>query len=405
MTVKNNNDLSLSQWLQQNQQTGPVDQGFMVQYKDHQYGPFSKAILQHFFGELLEEENTELLVAEIIGQEVSEYKAFYDYPYFQRRRPQLVSEKVFGGGDDTFYLLENGVKKGPLNKDEILLQIEVGSLIATDPISLDGGKSWVNIYEVPELDRRRAGDHLPFSPKRSFVGESKQYVQSKIKKSNTEENETDAITGLAFLGHLKSGAIHQKRDQSMIEEDKTSSSASDELKWGALIVGSLMGILVLIVTWNSSDEGQKSKKIAKQMVIEAKKAKRPSVTSKKIEPIEPAKPKKKARRRPASISRPKPKKAFIPHSDKGFEESDTYQDAVKDENDDYDKIEELGYDDNEEPIELDPVRNKVARETLDGEYPLDEEEGRYPASEDEIFDEIEEIPEDEFFDEEEEFVE
>src|SRR5690606_7012263 len=94
--------------------------------------------------------------------EPQEWNPLFSYPQFQRRSPQIINQTDAEG---PFWIYENGLKAGPFEKLHILKRLEMNSLIVTDKISIDDGKSWMAIYQFPDFDRREfSAQELPVAP-------------------------------------------------------------------------------------------------------------------------------------------------------------------------------------------------------------------------------------------------
>lgn len=166
-----------------------------------------------------------------------EWKNIYEHPFFQRRKPQLVSIETLKEVDDIqFYILQKGQKAGPYEKDQLLEMVENREILLTDTVSINGGHVWMKLFQVDGFDRRelRDSDQLPGMPDAEFLNRPSDAV-------NNIGETTDAITSLAFLGNLKKGkTIERAREVSYQDEMSKNSNTSSIYKW--LLVVSVLGI-------------------------------------------------------------------------------------------------------------------------------------------------------------------
>lgn len=166
-----------------------------------------------------------------------EWKNIYEHPFFQRRKPQLVSIETLKEVDDIqFYILQKGQKAGPYEKDQLLEMVENREILLTDTVSINGGHVWMKLFQVDGFDRRelRDSDQLPGMPDAEFLNRPSDAV-------NNIGETTDAITSLAFLGNLKKGkTIERAREVSYQDEMSKNGKTSSIYKW--LLVVSVLGI-------------------------------------------------------------------------------------------------------------------------------------------------------------------
>lgn len=166
-----------------------------------------------------------------------EWKNIYEHPFFQRRKPQLVSIETLKEVDDVqFYILQKGQKAGPYEKDQLLEMVENREILLTDTVSINGGHVWMKLFQVDGFDRRelRDSDQLPGMPDAEFLNRPSDAV-------NNIGETTDAITSLAFLGNLKKGkTIERAREVSYQDEMSKNGNTSSIYKW--LLVVSVLGI-------------------------------------------------------------------------------------------------------------------------------------------------------------------
>ena len=127
-------------------------------------------------------------------------KPFFQNTKFQRRKPKLVS--LHGLQTiDSFYLLIQGVKKGPYKLQEVKEMAAQKLIPLNIQASIDKGETWIKLFEHHEFDRRllKNKEELPFSPAEEVLDHSHAdaiTINNQAKAKDTE----DAIVGLAFIG-------------------------------------------------------------------------------------------------------------------------------------------------------------------------------------------------------------
>lgn len=143
-----------------------------------------------------------------------DFKSFYEHPLFQRRKPQLVPAPETVLDDDTkYFLLIRGQKNGPFEKQEIKNLIDKKEILVTDLISTNAGHTWNKIYMTEGFDRRtlKENDELPGLPNR-------EYFEAEINNKMEPGEEIEAVTGLAYLGNLKRGKAIEREKEEILEE-------------------------------------------------------------------------------------------------------------------------------------------------------------------------------------------
>lgn len=132
---------------------------WMIKIHSKISGPFLLEDLREYV-----QENEDLLTtAEASRLDPQEWMPLFSYPQFQRRGPRIISTPQNSEGP--FWLLDKGLKIGPFEKQNILKRLEMKTLIVTDSISSDEGKTWLKIFEIEGFDRRDfAPSELPAAP-------------------------------------------------------------------------------------------------------------------------------------------------------------------------------------------------------------------------------------------------
>src|SRR5690606_3141066 len=140
---------------------------WLVLWEGEEFGPFETESLKHY-----STENKDLLQeAQARRLDQEEYKDFWSYPAFQRRKMQVLSP--FDHSTEEFWLMHQGLKVGPFDHKEIDKKLEMDLLTMTDLISTDEGESWVKIFQIHQFDRRsHHPNDLPVSPREENFTES-----------------------------------------------------------------------------------------------------------------------------------------------------------------------------------------------------------------------------------------
>ena len=86
--------------------------------------------------------------------DTKDWTPIFEHPYFQRRKPQLLSAQSVEEGEQTFYVLKQGQKTGPFEKKRIATMLERKELLLTDLVSTNAGHTWGKLYQVEGFDRR-----------------------------------------------------------------------------------------------------------------------------------------------------------------------------------------------------------------------------------------------------------
>lgn len=178
--------------------------------------------------------------------EPQDWKPLFSFPQFQRRTPQILKEVSPGQGP--FWLLENGLKSGPFEKSHILNRLENNSLIATDNISNDQGKSWIKIYDIPEFDRRSLlGPQLPAAPLEQTLAQI--YGKKEIEEDRLDELDPEILATTAHRGLYKSQVLQfQINPAANTKKDSSFWSKLSFAEWfmpsaialGVMVIGAVM---------------------------------------------------------------------------------------------------------------------------------------------------------------------
>lgn len=318
---------------------------------------------------------------QIRNMDSAEWTSLFEHPYFQRRKPQLVPTSDLQQEDDTtYYLLRMGQKCGPYEKHELSTMLEEKEILLTDMVSTNAGHSWMKLYQVDGFDRRtlKSSDQLPGLP---FDG-----VFEKISTSPySPDPETDALSGLAYLGNVKRGKVIERERSQHFEEEMTKKTGGGSI-YKYLLALSVVGIGYFLYNikgqLNSPLEPGKSP-VGEQaeMLTPVESFSGNTMIGEKPSPdMQPVNQFNQGRRSGKFESRTL--EPIRPNQRKSFMESNKYMEIK---NSDTPEDDANYFYENTAPMELDPVRTQVSKETYEG--PVGEPaplEGGDPLFEEEI---------------------
>ncbi len=317
----------------------------------------------------------------------------------ERRNDESETPAVQVPTGEKVYILVDGLKSGPFSKEEIVDMVQSRDLLVTDSVSVDG-HSWFNLHQWSEFDRRSShSEDLPGIPKVNLFTASDQEVDQSLESENEELIERDAMAGLAYLGNINNGKRAQHHNDKYANKDETkadidnipdldpvdfqkSSSKKETYVWGAVLSLALAGILYVFLSPGAPNKVVKTKAepMVKRAIIKPRKPASTAKNNRAISNANKAKKVVKARSRKPSFTK---SKAFKNRAPRRVPAAKKIEKPVVEDPDDY------YYDDGTDPVELDPVRSKLAKETFDpedenlDEY-LDEVDAeREPASQEE----------------------
>lgn len=181
------------------------------------FGPFETESLRHYVSD-----NEHLFDhAEACLNNVHEdWKPFWAITKFTRRKPQTVSEDHPG----PFWIMINGLPRGPFTFADIAGRIKASELVMTDHISTDEGETWKKVYEIRGFDRRahKKQDLPATAPSAPSVERS---IQTEPKASSN-----DMLAEMAFIGQQQGKVLQMKVEETSFHQDKDVET-SDALKW------------------------------------------------------------------------------------------------------------------------------------------------------------------------------
>lgn len=285
-----------------------------------------------------------------------EWKNVFEHPYFQRRKPQLVSADNLKDADDQeFFILIKGQKTGPYEKYELSEMVEKKELLLTDMVSFNGGHTWVKLYQVDGFDRRALRDSsvLPGMPEDEVLRKSES-TQSSIGDT------TDGFISLAFLGNQKKGKLLERQQLSTMDDElKKNAATTSRYKW--LLLASVCGILYFLYNIKTSLQSPFSGTQTQSVGEQAEMLKPVDTFEMNPAPVNNRNDINDQRRmgkfetRQMNPVRPVVRKSFM-DTQKFRDTASEPVDNGEDQN---------YYYDNATPMELDPVRSQISKENFD----------------------------------------
>lgn len=285
-----------------------------------------------------------------------EWKNVFEHPYFQRRKPQLVSADNLRDADDQeFFILIKGQKTGPYEKYELSEMVEKKELLLTDMVSFNGGHTWVKLYQVDGFDRRALRDSsvLPGMPEDEVLRKSES-AQSSIGDT------TDGFISLAFLGNQKKGKLLERQQLSTMDDElKKNAATTSRYKW--LLLASVCGILYFLYNIKTSLQSPFSGTQTQSVGEQAEMLKPVDTFEMNPAPVNNRNDINDQRRmgkfetRQMNPVRPVVRKSFM-DTQKFRDTASEPVDNGEDQN---------YYYDNATPMELDPVRSQISKENFD----------------------------------------
>jgi len=370
-------------------------------------GPFQGSNLKNFCDQNELPEETQIRDA----KGVKDWQNIFTHPYFQRRRPQLISTQDFPEDYENIYFLVEGVKEGPvtpLELDELLDQREI---LLTDQVSFDDGHTWKKLFEYEDYDRRDlSADKLPESPGWDVFKGSNEEIDQGLTHPSQELIETEAIAGLAFIEAIKSGKtakFYDKKSPNLSNQEVEKAAENADIlelptqapkveggQKSSLIPKAAAMIFILVMIGGSLkllSESMGPKNSQKNLVNSE------SIKEQEIEQPNGQKstrnsfrsPNRRARtkarsRRPASITEGD---SFRDAKERRRMEDRPYEDDYQDPGyDEYNQVEKAyGYDNGDTPVEQDAIRGRLDKKTIDSnenyyddETPFDDQEINAP---------------------------
>ncbi len=337
--------------------TSTSESYYEIKYNNEVIGNIFETDLKNYL-KISNKETEEILVRKSSEEE---FVNAFSLPVFQRRKPQLISTEELSASneiadDEAYFILVKGQKKGPYTKEDINQFLNNKEILMTDLISSNAGHTWMKLYQVNSFERRqlKESEHLPELPSSDFF--SKEY--SNESETSTINNEVDAVTGLLYLGNLKRGKIIEREKESLLETELTQKK-SFSLLWKLTLITSIIGCIYFAFSMqkflkspfknSDSSVGEQAEMLTP---VDANFdsndssnsgdhfSRSPKIINRNLEPIK---------------FNPANRKSFLNNA-KMNQGGAQFTDS--DENSYY-------YDNNTNPVELDPVRSQLSRETTE----------------------------------------
>ena len=309
----------------------------------------------------------------------NQWVSIFSHPSFQRRRPQLVTPVVLDPdldpGSPEYYILKNGQKDGPYEKNDLLNKLEQKQILLTDMVTMNGGLTWIKLFQVDNFERRvlKESDQLPGIPDQAVEGSSHSVAPS-IPSSQT-------ITNLANLSSLMRGKSADKLDTNSIGV-VTQNKSNNIYMW--LLVASILSITYFAFQIkkqlsspfknNETRIGEQAEMLTPVEVNEIKPVPQATqIPNKNVGEKKNINQINDTQRNTGKFA-PRVLKPIVPAEKKSFMDTSSYQNIqVGSEQEDQNY-----FYDNTSPIELDPVRSQVSKENFDDS--TTEGEGQIPTS-------------------------
>lgn len=288
-----------------------------------------------------------------------EWRPVFEHPYFQRRKPQLVSiESLKDADDQEFFILVKGQKKGPYEKYELSEMLESKEVLLSDMVSMNGGHTWIKLFMVDGFDRRNLRDSsgLPGRPEETILRKTRP-VESNIGDT------TDGFISLAFLGNQKKGRLLERQQLTTLDDEMKKSAAQTSLyKW--LLMASICGIIYFLYNIKSSLQSPFADKAMVGEQAEMLSPVEMTGTQFNTHPSRNSRSDINDQRRMGKFEtrQMNPVKPVIR---KSFMETNKFRDAASEVNAPDNGEDQNYYYDNAAPMELDPVRSQVSKENFD----------------------------------------
>ncbi|MDO9180908.1 MAG: hypothetical protein Q7U04_00805 [Bacteriovorax sp.] len=292
--------------------------------------------------------------------DLDEWKHIFEHPFFQRRKPQLITPALTSDPDDLdFFVLTKGQKTGPLKKLELMEKVENKEILLSDMVSYNAGMTWIKLYQVDGFERRTLmdNDQLPGMPSNDFLKKPSESI-------NTMSETTDAISSLAFLGNQKKGkTLEREREVSYQDELDRKGGSFSIYKW--LLLASVAGIMYFLFNikshLNSPFGAQPGSTVGEQaeMLTPTEIPTNSENKTNSRQNLYPTNSGVNDQRRMGKFETRQMNPVRPSGARKSFMETQKYQESnTPSEDSNY-------YYDNATPMELDPVRSQITKENFE----------------------------------------
>ncbi|MBT7609776.1 MAG: hypothetical protein HN576_08465 [Bacteriovoracaceae bacterium] len=312
----------------------------------------------------------------------------FNHPFFQRRKPQLVTKIESSTRTQEYYTLDQGQKMGPFTIEEIKEQVHLKKIILTDMISLNDGHTWGKIYDLAEFERRNETISLPHSPEKNLLSDS--HTEDDSKNSIKSSDATEFFARLAYSA--KKGITNYDKD--ITENENENTKVNNKFMWTSIIVFALIAALSLMLTGNDNKNnnltGNKKVQtdIKNKILIEKRKVLNKTKARSATRDVKASNARKAQQRQALRKNKNRNATPFVRSKTykKASEARDNRFKEIKNDNEN-----DAFYDNATDPVEQDPVRRTLSKDTFnpaEDDYDFDreqEEEDQYPEEEKEDF--------------------
>lgn len=342
----------------------PVKELLELEYNGQVWGPIWRVHLRAHL-EAFKQITQQVRVRDIDSE--MEWVYVNEHEYFQKRKEEPmppIPKKEVG---NLFYLIHGGQKVGPYTKDQILEKIQSYNLVMTDPISVDMGTTWIKVYQIEEFDRRLKNDKVEGSENLSHLYENlrnNNVVGLKVLQNLSQHDETNPSYSLS---------------DTTIEPAKRKKDGSGdlfEIKWFALFIFAVVGIVAILRGWNTMPSKEKrtpaSVKKERMEKVRAKRAQNRRSSNRapaSVKKNEKVNAKNVSRSAASTVKKPNRRRRLNrarTRANKPIGSSAALKSVRKPASNDY-------YDDGSTPDEQDPVRSQASKETMDPEREYDQD--------------------------------
>ena len=276
----------------------------------------------------------------------------YEHPLFQRRKPQIIVplDEKMALQEQEFHILINGQKSGPFNKGQIENFLNKKEMIMNDMISLNAGLSWQKLYSAPGFERRalRPASELPSIPEEDYLKQGPADLR-------LNDEVINATSSLAYLGNLKKGKVQA---QDFLQEEESPkiqrTSGNNGYKW--LFLFSFIGVVYFLFNIKNALQSPLGETPQANLGEQAE----------KLNPVDPNLNSTQNMNRMNTSPRANDKfqqRQLPPVRPSNSRNQRSFRDANP--NAFHETNEPTYYFDNAAPMELDPVREQVSKETFD----------------------------------------
>lgn len=208
---------------------------WIVKWTEEIHGPFETEEFKNYVAQH-EDDFDEAFATRM---DTNDWQPVFSHAQFQRRSPQIVKKETSEG---PFWYIDHGLKLGPISSRDLEKRIEMGSIRATDLISVNDGYTWMKLFELEGFDRRTLhASELPQAPLDSAFQRAKIEVLEKLENGDHDDGVEDLAES---VHHYKQEAkVIAFRPEEMGFKSSPSITVSSEL---APALMKALGIFVFV---------------------------------------------------------------------------------------------------------------------------------------------------------------